>query len=225
MKNPFLVSFSGLDGSGKTQLIILLRRFLRRQGIHYLYIHTVRDSFDNRLAKKYPVLKAVAESKEENSSTQKVNKVKKIGLFSFYLRVLAIFCYGLSLRFRMISLVKEYQVIIFDRYVFDKLVNLAYLRGKENCWLTSLLVKIFPKIDLPIYLHVRPEQSLERKKEVIEESQDLEYFQIKYELFEKEKQGWKMITVDNSLLTLSEVKKKVLSLFKKRFYRKQKNSF
>ena len=72
---------------------------------------------------------------------------------------------------------------------------------------------------MPLFLHITPEDSFARKQEVILEGQDREYFRLKYELFEEAKIDWKLTNIDNSGLSLSEAKKKILSLFKKRYYK------
>lgn len=228
MIRPFLISFSGLDGSGKTQLIVLLRRFLRRQGIPYLYIHSVSDSLANRIAKKIPFFKqAIAPKVVEVSKTSDLDappKQKKIiSRWSYAIRVFFLFIDALYLHLRLAYYSNNYPVIIFDRYIYDKLINLAYLRRRKGLIYSNFWVKIFPRPNLPLFLHVTPEDSLARKNEVVDEGQSMEYFVIKYGLFEEAKINWKLVNIDNSVLTLSEAKKKILSLFKKRFYRYIKN--
>jgi len=224
MQYPFIISFSGLDGSGKSQLIVLLRRFLRRQGIPYTCIHTVRDSFDNRLAKKYPSLKTLVKIQNAPNSNQvsQGKETKKISWLSLFLRITAIIIYSLHLKIKLSLLRKKFKVIIFDRYIFDKVVNIAYLRSKNRVGLLDLMIKLFPNPNLPLYLYVTPEQSMERKRESILEGQNLDYFQKKYALFERHRESWKLLMIDNSVLSVGEAKKKMLSLFKKRYHKKLK---
>jgi len=232
MKGPFLISFSGLDGSGKTQLIILLRRFLRRQGIPYLYIHSVRDSFANRIAKRIPSFKELIRPKavetyqfEGEEAEKEITVVKKkISSFSLVIRITILLLDALYLRLRLLYLGKNYTVIIFDRYIYDKLVQIAYLRGKEHVNFASWLLAVFPQPDMPFFLYVTPEQSMERKREVKNEGQDFEYFRKKYQLFEESRTLWRLVTIDNSILSISEAKKKILSIFKKRFFKWNKKT-
>lgn len=221
MKRPFLVSFSGMDGSGKTQLIVLLRRFFRRQGITYLHVHSVRDSFANRIAKKIPSFKNLIRPKvvEDGSNPRQLKPKKRISPFSLAIRKTTILLDALYLRFRLAYLWKSYDVIIFDRYIYDRMIQIGFLRRNKNIGSESWLVKIFPRPNMPLYLHVAPEQAMERKKEAVLEGQDINYFELKYNLFEKGKLIWKLITIDNSILSLSESKKKMLSIFKKRYFR------
>jgi len=221
-KNPFIITFSGIDGSGKSQYIILLRRFLRRQGIPYLYIHSVNDSLTNRLVKKFPAFKEIIGPKEKElspSSTKKQPIFKKISVFSSFVRIFILVLDAFYLRMRMFSFGKNYKVIIFDRYIYDKIIHLAYLRDKKNISFSPLLVKLFPKANLAFYLHVLPEDALERKKEMIEEGQDLNYLNKKFILFEEGKIIWKLKEIETSGTSISEAKKKIISLFKKRFFR------
>jgi thymidylate kinase len=212
MKRPFLMSFSGMDGSGKTHLVILLRRFFRRQGISYIYIHSVRDSFANRIAKKIP--------SSENLTGPKGQK--KVSAFSVAVRKVTLFLDALYLRLRVQYAWRSYDVVVFDRYIYDRLVQLAYLQGKKTLDSGLWLVEMFPRPNLPLYLHITPDQAIERKKEVVDEGQDLDYFYHKYQLFEEGKGLWKLFTIDNSSLGVSEAKKKMTSIFKKRFFRFKK---
>ncbi|MFH1182973.1 MAG: hypothetical protein V1690_01790 [Candidatus Moraniibacteriota bacterium] len=229
MIHPFLISFSGLDGSGKTQLIVLLRRFLRRQGIPYLYIHSVSDSLANRIAKRIPSFKQaiaprIVEVKKVNDQDAPPKQKKIISRFSYATRLFFLFIDALYLRLRLAYYSNNYSVIIFDRYIYDKLINLAYLRRRKGLIYSDFWVKMFPRPNLPLFLHINPEDSLARKHEAVDEGQDMEYFILKYGLFEEAKINWKLVNIDNSVLTLSEAKKKILSLFKKRFYKYIRNS-
>ncbi len=226
INNSFIVTFSGIDGSGKSQYIILLRRFLRRQGISYLYIHSVNDSLTNRLVRKFPKFKNIIGPKENEQnkknladSSNRPRKIKKISAFSSFIRFFILFLDALYLRLRMISYNKNYQVIIFDRYIYDKLVHIAYLRNKKILPFSYFWLKIFPKANLSFYLQVLPEDALERKPEMKMEGQDIKYLNKKYQLFEEGKMIWKLREIRTSGTSISEAKKKIISLFKKRFFR------
>lgn len=216
---PFLISFSGLDGSGKTQLIVLLRRFFKRQGISYNQIHFVNDSLENRLAKKLLGDRKVADiaAKRNRSAGE-----KKISFLAYWIRLFFLCLYACSLKLRLFKLRKRCAVVIFDRYIYDRVAQLAYLRKKKNLKLEKRLVKMFPRPNLPFFLHVLPEQSLERKKELQEESQGVEYLKAKYEIFDQEKDNWGLLVIDNSVLTVSEAKRKIIALFKKKYLRFKK---
>lgn len=223
-RSPFIVTFSGIDGSGKSQYIVLLRRFLRRQGIPYFYIHSVNDSLTNRLVKRFPGFKSVIGPKdkilsEDAKAEKKKKKFRKISFSSYFVRIVILILDAFYLRLRMNSFGKNYKVIIFDRYVYDKLIHLNYLRGKKNLKTNNFWVRIFPKANLSFYLHVLPEDAFRRKSEMIEEGQDLQYLNRKFNLFEEGKIIWKLREIETSGTSISEAKKKIISLFKKRFYR------
>jgi thymidylate kinase len=221
MAYPFLISFSGLDGSGKTQLIILLRQYFRRQGISYLCVHTVQDSFDNRLAKRFAFLNKMTDGSDQSATESQPRK--PIPLFVFFLKLISIFLYAFQLRWRLFRRGLKYKAIIFDRYVYDKLVQNAFLRNKGDLSRASFLIKLYPRPNLPLYLQVAPEVAWERKKESLDPSQNRKYFENKYRLYEQAKDNWKLVAIDNNVLSVSEAKKKILSLFKKRFYRYNMN--
>lgn len=225
MKRPFIVSFSGMDGSGKTQLVVLMRRFFRRQGITYIYVHSVRDSFANKIAKKIPSFRDLIKPKViQDGQIKKIKPQKRISPLSLMIREITLFFDALYLHFRLAYIWKNYDVVVFDRYVYDRIIQIAYLRRPKYFNLNSWLINLFPRPNMPLYLHVTPEISMERKREVEFEGQDLNYFQTKYNLFEEGKNLWKLLEIDNSTLTLSESKKKMLALFKKRYFKfKRKN--
>jgi len=216
---PFIISFSGLDGSGKTQLIVLLRRFFKRQGISYTQIHFVNDSLENRLAKKFLGKEKVSAISEKRNQ---VAKARKISFWAYTLRLFFLFLYAWMLKIKLSRLKKLYAVVIFDRYIYDRIAQMAYLRRKENLSLEGKLVRLFPRPNLPFFLHVLPEQSLERKKELSDEGQSLKYLQDKYEIFQREKDNWGLINIDNSTLSVSESKRKIIALFKKKYLRFKK---
>ncbi len=216
---PFLISFSGLDGSGKTQLIVLLRRFFKRQGISYAQIHFVNDSLENRLAKKLLGDKKVADMSEKRNRQA---GEKRISFFAYWVRLFFLCLYAFSLKVRLFKLKKRCSVVIFDRYIYDRIAQLAYLRKKKGLKLEEKIVRMFPRPNLPFFLHVLPEQSLERKKELQEESQGIEYLNSKYAIFDQEKESWGLLVVDNSVLTVSEAKRKIIALFKKKYLRFKK---
>lgn len=227
MKRPFLVSLSGMDGSGKTQLVVLLRRFFRRQGISYLYIHSVRDSFANRIAKKIPSFKNLIGSKKasfdsgQNSPITPL-KTKKISSLSLFIRIITIVLDALYFWIRLNTSWKNHDVIIFDRYIYDRIIQISYLKRKKSVLSFSWLTKLFPRPNMPLLLYITPELAMERKQDAQLEGQELEYFQSKHRLFEDGRELWKLLTIDNSVLSLSESKKKMISIFKKRYYRKFK---
>ena len=221
-RKPFVVTFSGVDGSGKSQHIILLRRFLRRRGIPSLCLHSVGDSLTNKLAKKIPFGEKLVGWEKKTVSSQKGN-MGKISLFSFVFRYLMLILDALYLRIGITALGKNYPVIIFDRYVFDKLVHLYYLRRQENPNFSPFWINLYPKANLSFYLRVLPEDALARKQEIIKEGQSLDYLSRKINLFEKGRACWKLVTVDTSELSISQGKKRIISIFKKRFLRFLRN--
>ncbi len=216
---PFLISFSGLDGSGKTQLIVLMRRFFKRQGISYTQIHFVNDSLENRIAKKLLGDKKVADLSEKRNRRA---EEKKISFLAYWVRLFFLCLYACNLKIRLFKLRKRYGVVIFDRYIYDRIAQLAYLRRKRDLKFEKRLVRFFPRPNLPFFLHVLPEQSLERKKELREEAQGIEYLKMKYEIFDQERDSWGLLVIDNSVLTVSEAKKKIIALFKKKYLRFKK---
>jgi len=213
MKNnkPFLVSFSGIDGSGKTTHVDYLKNYLKRNNISYINYHTINDSLINRILSK-------RSKKKEVSGKKNYNKIKFINAFlRFAVCLFDVFYIRYKLRFRWRG---KYQVVVFDRYFYDRIINTAYLRRLNSVKLFSSIIYLAPKPHFPVYFKADVDELMKRKEEQIKlEGQDREYFESKYQLFEKAVSEWKLFSLENTHMTKEEVKGKILSLFKKRFYR------
>jgi thymidylate kinase len=163
-----LITFSGLDGAGKTTLIEWLRTELERQRrpvsvLHlnddvgvYAWARAVRD----RLFGGPPV--PTVQPRMEPLPTR-IGRLRDGILWSKTLRALL---YPVDvISFLVLRLYVETlrgRILIMDRYFYDRLVDVAGPRGWA--WL-RLLARVTPTPDLPVLLDITPELAFARKGE------------------------------------------------------------
>jgi len=185
-----LVSFSGLDGAGKTTLINELKRALEKQ--HYeVSVLTMYDdvSFYSRLRLLRDRLRGGPDTAREDASggmqarergcigyrgDPRTDVSDKSGpltrLFYGVARSLAV--RKAILLLDLISLLVRRvcvegfggRVLIIDRYLYDSLVDVANLR--DGRWLfIRLFMRLVPTPDAPVFVDVPAEQAFARKAE------------------------------------------------------------
>ena len=162
-----LITFSGLDGAGKSTLIDWLRTRLEAQGhrvavFHmndhvglYAYLRAARDRTvgDSTVrpadtgARVKPVLRRVRNAIVWNKPLRRWIYLLDLGVF---------FCY------RLILEQARDRVLIMDRYFYDTLVDVS--DGRRWFWV-RLLERLTPTPTVPVFLDIGPEESFRRKGE------------------------------------------------------------
>lgn len=164
---PVLVTFSGLDGSGKSTQIANLLATLESQGCKPTLI-TFWD--DVVVLKKYRegFVHAVFGSEQGVGAPGKpVNRRDKNmrGWYLAFARHLLYLLDALNLR----RVVKRYRhdgidVIVMDRYIYDELANLPLSRSFSRAFVRAI-ANIVPKPDVAFLLDADPEAARLRKPE------------------------------------------------------------
>jgi thymidylate kinase len=164
---PLVVSFSGLDGSGKTTQIETLRQVIAQQGLSDTLI-TFWD--DVVVAKRYRegfVHKVFGSEQgigEPGHPVERRDKNVKAGYLTV-VRHLLYLADAVHLRI-VLSRARNSgaHVIVTDRYLFDELANLP-LENRFSALYARLLARIAPRPHLAFLLDADPELARARKPE------------------------------------------------------------
>ncbi|MBI9070771.1 MAG: hypothetical protein JEY94_04195 [Melioribacteraceae bacterium] len=160
-----IIAFSGLDGSGKSTQIDLLKQYLSSKNIKTKYIWSrggytplfnLAKSFARRLLGKKVAKPGRNNQREKQISKPLIAKVwLLIAMFDLFL------LYGIY--FRILRLFGYY--IIADRYIWDTLIDFRLNFSTHNIenWFTwKMTLFLIPNPSAPIYLDIPLEISLER---------------------------------------------------------------
>jgi len=166
LDNVKVVSFSGIDGAGKSTQIEALQSYLRESGLR----STLYTFWDNVVVfpglREHISFKAFKGDKGIGSPDKPIVRRDK-NVTSWYITAIRLFLYLLdaySLRVAVSgSSDTEDDVIIFDRYIYDELANLPLN------WLVlsyvRLLMGLIPKPDIAFVVDADPEAAHIRKPE------------------------------------------------------------
>lgn len=175
-----LITFSGLDGAGKSTLIEFLSATLEGQRHSVVVLHlndqvgvyaSLRALRDRVLGRRPDLLAPGA----PDPRSQKLTRPAPRGLRGLLLRLRTAIVWNKSFRrllypidlfiflcYRAYVEKAKGRVLIMDRYFYDTLVDVS--NGRERLW-TRMLERMTPEPTVPVFLDITPEESFRRKGE------------------------------------------------------------
>jgi thymidylate kinase len=162
-----LLTFSGIDGSGKSTQIDALLHCLQDRGYRFQLCTFWDDVVALSKYREHLSLRIFKGEKGVGSPDRPIARRDK-NVTSWYVVLLRLFLYildALRLSARMSKLAAEdVEFVIFDRYIYDELANLPL-----HYWIVRLYVRlvlrIVPRPDQSFLLDADPETAVSRKPE------------------------------------------------------------
>jgi thymidylate kinase len=166
-KRPFFVSFSGIDGAGKTTQIDALLIYLRDAGLRVRVRRFWDDIAVAGAARETLSHKLFKSEKGVGSPEQPVQRRDK-NIRGWYMTVARLLLYLLDAA-RLTFLVltasqKDADLVIFDRYLYDELVNLDLQKPMTRAY-ARMLLRFVPDPDVAFLLDADPAKARARKPE------------------------------------------------------------
>ena len=191
--SSIVVSFMGVDGSGKSTLIELLRKKLKKRFTKIKYIHL----------RPYLILldKSTVQSNPHNSKANWPMLLNFVRIL-YWLIIYRIFFYLFTNKSR--------QLIIFDRYAHDLMFDPIRYKFNLPISITKFILNLFPSPSLWIVLNASINVLEKRKKEL--PTRELKKQIRSYLNFAKQKKNSIVVNTNNSIQSsLSLIIKKINS--------------
>jgi thymidylate kinase len=180
-----LFTISGVDGSGKSTQIKLLKQKLEQAGKKIFYFHATEFSLANRLARIFKGEKNFVPGSEKAATESSWTSIQLRKLFL----LIDLFRFKLFLR----RLTREnYDYVLSDRYFYDSVINILYLSKSTG---SLFFEDLIPHPDFAFYFHITAEEIMKRDRVP---EQNINYLKDKIALFEQKKDVFGLLPIDAS---------------------------
>lgn len=182
-----IISFSGVDGSGKSTQRELLQKYLEDRGYKVAYFHATEFSLANRLHRK--------KQGSEKFTAGKASAVTKASFISVFSRLSFLALDGIRFQDYKRCLSKSgITVLISDRFFQDSLINICFLSQNPIIRIgVKFLANALPLPEYSFYLQLTPEDILRRDRVP---EQGLDYLKEKISLYNNPPFVWHVRTLD-----------------------------
>jgi thymidylate kinase len=162
-----IVSFSGIDGAGKTTQIHALSSWLRAAGLrvkhltfwdNVVVLSRFRESLSHKAFKGDQGIGSPDKPLNRRDKNVTSGPVTTMRFFLYFLDALSV---GRRVRQARAS---DADVVIFDRYIYDELANLPLNRWVTRAFIRFLL-RLIPSPDLAFVIDADPAEAFARKPE------------------------------------------------------------
>jgi len=165
---PFLISFSGIDGAGKTTQIEFLTSYLQSLGLRVLRLTFWDDVAVLSRLRSDVGQKAAELRRPEKSGDITFEPKNHKHIRNWYLAGARVGFYILDVvhlkRLLSSPAVRQSDVIICDRYIYDQIANL-YSKSYIADLYRQALLNYAPKPDLAFVIDANPDKAFARKPE------------------------------------------------------------
>lgn len=163
-----IISFSGIDGAGKSTQIQALETWLTESGWQVsnlsMWDDVVIGARWRELASRSAFGGDQGVGSPENPLERRDKNVTSGPLDLIRLGLYLADAVSLSFRVRRLRHTANHDVVIFDRYIYDELANLPFNRSFAR-FVIRMILKIIPNPDLAYIVDVMPEVARLRKPE------------------------------------------------------------
>jgi thymidylate kinase len=165
---PLLVSFSGIDGAGKTTQIDALISSLREAGLRVRLIAFWDDVATCRRLREilgHVVFRGeVGVGAPDKPVHRRDKNIQNPFTISARMLLCLVDAAGMKFTIAKLSRSRDVDVIVFDRYLYDQLVNLG-IHYRASRIYTRFLLKMIPHPDIAYLLDADPALARARKPE------------------------------------------------------------
>lgn len=162
-----IVTFSGIDGAGKSTQITALKSHLEECGLRVRVLTFWDDVAAFSQLREFLSHTAFKGEKGVGTPERPIERRDK-NVQAWHLtaaRFILYFCDAIKVRFTLSRhALQTADVVIFDRYIYDEIANLALQRRFVQLYVKRLL-RLSPQPDVALLLDADPNEARERKPE------------------------------------------------------------